>query len=406
MPKLDELIEADLPHITEIRHDIHAHPELGYEERRTSEVVQRELTACGVQFKAGLAKGTGVLGYLPATKPASRTIALRADMDALPIEENTQASYTSTKQGVMHACGHDGHTSILIGVARALSKVEERPNNILFLFQPAEEGGAGGRAMCEDGALDGSVLGTRADLVFGLHGNPYLRVGQVGTREGAMMASTDEFRIHVRGRGGHAAMPHTVIDPVVIGSHIIVALQTIASRGLDPLDSIVVSIPKFHAGTAHNVIPDTAELHGTLRTLRPETRAFGERRIHEIATDVARALGAVADVQFVQGYPVTCNERTATAHFRQIMRDTFRDALTPDVPPVMGGEDFSFYGEHAPACFYWLGIMPPGQSSYPNLHSPEFDFNDAALETGIRAMTALALSQVDGGWHPSGVAEA
>lgn len=392
MAKLVELIEADLPHIVSIRHDLHAHPELGYNEHRTSEVVQRELTDAGIDFRKGLARGTGVLAFLPATGPAKRTVALRADMDALPIEENTGASYASTNKGVMHACGHDGHTSILIGTARALSKVSDRPNNVLLLFQPAEEGGAGGRAMCEDGALDGSVLGRKADIIFGLHGYTGLPVGKVGTRDGAMLAAADEFKIHVRGKGGHAAMPHMGVDPIVAASHIVVALQTIASRGVSPLDSIVVTIGEMHGGTAHNVIPDTVELHGTLRTLLPETRAFGEKRVREIAATVAMAFGATAEVEFLGGYPVTCNDQVAAAHFRRVASDTFDDALVSDVAPVMGAEDFSFYGEHAPACFYWLGIVPHGRDSYPNLHSAEFDFNDDALATGIRAMAALALS--------------
>ncbi len=392
MPTLEELIKADLPHITDVRRDIHAHPELGYKEVRTSEVVKRELGEVGVQHVGGLAKGTGVLGFIPATVEGGRTVALRADMDALPILENTGAKYTSTNPGVMHACGHDGHTSILLGTARALSRLDERPNNVLLLFQPAEEGGAGGKAMCEDGALDGSVLGKKADIIFGLHGYTGLPVGKVGTRTGAMLASADEFTIKIQGKGGHAAMPHTGVDPIVVASHIVVALQTIASRGVNPLDSIVVTIGKFHGGTAHNVIPDTVDLHGTLRTLLADTRAFGEKRVREIATSVAHALGAKAEVEFLGGYPVTCNDSEATDKFRRIARDTFENGLVLDVAPVMGAEDFSFYGDHAPACFYWLGIVPHGQNSYPNLHSPEFDFNDEALEVGIRAMTALALS--------------
>jgi amidohydrolase len=393
MPTVDELISADLPRIRDIRHDLHAHPELGYQEVRTSGVVRRELTEAGIEHIGGLALGTGVLAYLPATVANAPTVALRADMDALPIKEKTGVSYASTNEGVMHACGHDGHTSIMIGTARVLSKLPERPNNLLFIFQPAEEGGAGGRRMCEDGALAGTVLGKRADIIFGLHGYPGLPVGQVGTRTGSMMASADEFRITVTGRGGHAAMPHTGIDPIVVASQIVVALQTIASRGVNPLDSIVVTIGEFHAGSAHNVIPDTVELHGTLRTLLAETRTYGERRVTEIATGVAAALGATAEVQFLGGYPVTRNDAGAADRFRRVASETLPGGLAPDVAPTMGAEDFSFYGDHAPACFYWLGILPKGADTYPNLHAPEFDFNDDALEVGMRAMAALALSK-------------
>lgn len=393
MPTVDELISADLPRIRDIRHDLHAHPELGYQEVRTSGVVKRELTEAGIEHIGGLALGTGVLAYLPATVANAPTVALRADMDALPIREKTGVSYASTNEGVMHACGHDGHTSIMIGTARVLSKLPERPNNLLFIFQPAEEGGAGGRRMCEDGALAGTVLGKRADIIFGLHGYPGLPVGQVGTRTGSMMASADEFRITVTGRGGHAAMPHTGIDPIVVASQIVVALQTIASRGVNPLDSIVVTIGEFHAGSAHNVIPDTVELHGTLRTLLAETRTYGERRVTEIATGVAAALGATAEVQFLGGYPVTRNDAGAADRFRRVASETLPGGLAPDVSPTMGAEDFSFYGDHAPACFYWLGILPKGADTYPNLHAPEFDFNDDAIEVGMRAMAALALSK-------------
>ncbi len=387
---LREQIDTNIQRITEIRHDLHAHPELGYEEHRTSGVVQRELAAAGIAFKAGLAGGTGVLGFLPATKPNAKTVALRADMDCLPIEENTGKSYASTVKGKMHACGHDGHTSVLIGAAQRLAQTPERPNNLLFIFQPAEEGGAGGRKMCEDGVLEGRVLGKPVDMIFGLHGFPYLKVGEMGTKTGALLAAADWFEIEVRGKGGHAAMPNAGVDPVVVAAHIVTALQSIASRNVSPLDSIVVTIGVVKAGTAHNVIPDAATLVGTLRTLKPETRELGERRIKEIAATIAQAFGATAHVDFHRGYPITHNDARATAHLRSVLGDS---GLLPDeMPPVMGGEDFSFYGQHVPACFYWLGLLDSGQDKYPNLHAPEFDFNDAALPVGIDAMCRLALA--------------
>jgi len=260
------------------------------------------------------------------------------------------------------------------------------------LFQPAEEGGGGGKRMCEDGVLAGKVLGNSVDRIFGLHGYPALNVGTLATRTGALLASADGFEITVRGKGGHAAMPHTGIDPIVVSGHILVALQTIASRGISPLDSIVVTIGKIEAGTANNVIPDTAKLVGTLRSLRSDTREFGEKRIREIATNVAAAFGATAEVEWLYGYPVTHNDGVATAEFRAAAGTAFGPSLLPDdVEPVMGAEDFSFYGQHVPACFYWLGLLPQDQTSYPNLHAPEFDFNDDALPVGIRAMCTLAL---------------
>lgn len=390
---LAERIAAELPEIVEIRHDLHAHPELGYQEVRTSGVVQRELTNLGVKNVPGLAGGTGVLAHLPSTVPNARTIALRADMDALPIVEKTGVPYKSTHEGRMHACGHDGHTSILLGVARVLSKLDERPNNVLLLFQPAEEGGGGGKKMVDDGALAGTVLGSRADMIFGLHGYPGIRVGQIATRVGAMMASADGFEILVTGKGGHAAMPHTGVDPVVVASHIVTALQTIASRNLNPLDSVVVTIGKIAAGTASNIIPDTALLVGTLRTLNEATRRLAMGRIDAIASGVAGALGAKAELSFNYGYPVTCNDASAVRRLRETLAPVFERALIPEeVEPVMGAEDFSFYGAECPACFYWLGLLGEQQEQYPNLHAPEFDFNDHALPVGMRAMCELALS--------------
>lgn len=395
MPPVDEAIARELPDLIEIRHDLHRHPELSYQEHRTSKVVQEQLSKLGIEFRAGLAGGTGVLGWLPATSrnpEEAETIAFRADMDALPIVENTGKDYASETPGVMHACGHDGHTTMLIGVAKVLSQTQDRPNNVLLLFQPAEEGGAGGRKMCEDGVLSGKVLGRPADIIFGQHGFPNTTVGKLTTRTGPLLASTDEFEIEVRGRGGHAAAPHTGIDPIVVASHIVVGLQTIASRNVDPLDSIVVTVGIFQAGTATNVIPDVARIRGTLRTLNAETRQFGRDRIRVVAQQIASAFGATSHVELREGYPVTHNEPCATDRFRAAARRVFGDGLLEDCSPVMGGEDFSFYGAYCPACFWFIGVKPEGMDRYPNLHSPEFDFTDEAIPTGVKAMVELALA--------------
>ncbi len=398
MSAIAERVQSELAEIVAIRHDLHMHPELMFEEHRTSEVVQRELTKAGVQFKAGLAKGTGVLGFLPATTKAPNsagTIALRADMDALPILEETGLDYSSTITGKMHACGHDGHTSILIGVARALAKMQERPNNILFIFQPAEEGGAGGREMCRDGALNGTIFPHKADMIFGLHGWTTVPVGTVATKVGSMMAATNTFEVTIKGQGGHAAAPNTTIDPVVIGAHIVTALQTIASRNTDPFDSIVVTVGQFKAGTAENVIPQTAWLNGTIRTMLPETRAFAEKRFKEIVHTVAAAFGATVDLVWHEGYPVTINDAGATEHFLNVARKAIgEDRVNPNAIPTMGGEDFSYYGYEIPACFFQLGLVPEGQDSYPNVHTPKFNFNDAAITTGIQVFCELALTEV------------
>lgn len=390
MKDLAALVESDRAHLEHIRRDLHAHPELGYEEHRTASVVRRELESAGVQVVSGLAGETGVLGYLPSTgEEAAPTVALRADMDALPIEELTGLDYASRHAGKMHACGHDGHTTILIGAARALAQTE-RPNHVLFVFQPAEEGGAGGKRMCEDGVLEGRVLGRPADRIFGLHCYPGLQVGEVSSRAGTMMANADNLRIRVFGKGGHAAMPHTGIDPIVVASHLIVAMQSIVSRAVSPLDSLVITFGQVQAGTAHNIIPERADLVGTVRTLTAEARALAERRINEVANGVAAAFGTRIEVDYEYGYPAVVND----ADLVDVFKASVGERVMADPIPVMGGEDFSFYGQQVPACFYWLGLMAPGQTSYPNLHAPEFDFNDAALPVGVRAMCRLATAPV------------
>ena len=384
---------AEAKNAAELRRDLHQHPELMYQEHRTAQRVVEQLSAAGIQHVAGLAGGTGVLGYLPATTTApenAETIALRADMDALPILEATGVPYASTTPGIMHACGHDGHTSILVGTARYLKHVE-RPRNVLFVFQPAEEGGAGGRRMCEDGVLNGSVLGRPADVIFGLHCAPMLALGTAASRVGPMMAATDEIHIKICGRGGHAAMPQHTNDPVVAAAQVVCALQTIASRGVNPLDSVVVTIATIHAGTATNVIPTEVQLSGTIRTLKAETRKFAVARVKEIATSVAAAFGCSAEVEHNEGYPVTENNPHAFDRVVSTAKRVIGDAWG-EYPPVMGGEDFSFYGQHVPACFFWLGIAPAGVENYPMVHTPNFNFNDDAIEVGMRLMSELALT--------------
>lgn len=390
-----ESILADHAALTEIRREIHRHPELMFQEHNTSAIVQRELSKIGVEFVAGLAKGTGVLGYLPATEPGGSTIALRADMDALPITEDTGVPYTSECPGVMHACGHDGHTAILIGVARALAKETVRRNNVLFVFQPAEEGGAGGEQMCLDGCLDGSRLGTKADVIYGLHGWPEVEKNRLLWKVGPMMAATNEFRIRVNGRGGHAAAPHLTIDPVVAAAQIIVALQSIAARNIDPLDSIVFTVGAIHGGEANNVIPDYVDLRGTMRTLRAETQEYGEQRFREVVNGIATAMGCTVEIQWPGGYPVTFNEKTATLRFRQLAEAKYGDMVEELVNPVMGGEDFSYYGAYVPACFYFLGLRRDGDENPASVHTPRFDFNDEVIPTAVEMMTELALQPLD-----------
>jgi len=385
-------LPVDLAAITAIRHDIHAHPEIGYEEHRTRSVIERELAASGVEFMGGVAE-TGVIAYLPATEPTSKTIALRADIDALPIQELTDLPYASQTASRMHACGHDGHTSILLGTAQALSRMP-RPNNVLLLFQPAEEGGAGGKKMVDEGALDGVFFGARPQVIFGLHGYPSLEVGEISTRNGPLMASAASLRITVRGKGAHAAYPHVGIDPVVVAAQLITALQTVASRNVDPLDSVVVTIGKISGGVAHNVIPETVVMDGTLRTLNQETERIARHRINEIVAQLPAAFGATAEIVWGENpYPVTFNDPDATDHVRSVLRETLgSENVKEEKHPSMGGEDFSYYGYRIPACFFFLGLKNDAEHLVPNLHSPYFDFNDRALSVGISAMVALARS--------------
>ncbi|MBI1335202.1 MAG: amidohydrolase [Armatimonadetes bacterium] len=381
--------------LAEIRHDLHAHPQVRFEEVFASELVQRELTALGIEFKAGLARGTGVLGYLPATTdPATApTIALRADMDALPIHEDTGLPYASTIPNRMHACGHDGHTTILIGAARELAAKTHRPNNILFVFQPAEEGGGGGNLMVQDGCLNGSVLGKRADFMFGLHGWSTVKLGHVATRVGSLMASTDDMMVEFHGQGGHAAAPDTTKDPVVAIAHLVTALQSIVARNVDPFANGVVTVGQVHGGTTHNIIPMSAWLQGTIRAMNDEVRDRLCERVRTIAQGIADAFEMKAEIKVERGYPVVVNDGKAVERFLRVARNELGDEfVSDDAKPTMGGEDFAYYGAECPSCFYQLGLIPEGRDDYASVHTPYFDFNDDAIAVGVKLMTGLALS--------------
>ncbi|MAC18571.1 MAG: peptidase M20 [Phycisphaerae bacterium] len=388
--------ETLLQHITDVRRDLHAHPEIAYEERRTSEVVARELEDAGIEHRTGLAGGTGVLAWLPGGDELDgEAIGLRADIDALPIEEETGAPWASTIPGRMHACGHDGHTAILLGTARHLATLAARkplPRPVVMLFQPAEEGGGGGERMVEDGVLDGRIAPTPVKRIYGLHGWPDAPAGSVGTRSGPLLAASDRFEIEIKGEGTHAAWPQGGRDPVIAAAAITTALQTVVARNCDPLDAAVVSVTILEAGTTFNVIPGTARVAGTARSLSPEVQDLLERRIADIATGVATAHGCTATSVYRRGYPVTINHPEPTATFERLARAEIGDERWFDVErPVMGGEDFAYYGQKVPACFFMLGQRAEGETSMPSLHSPRYDFNDGTLATGVRLMTRLAL---------------
>ncbi|UYO41950.1 amidohydrolase [Rhodopseudomonas palustris] len=364
------------------RRDIHAHPELMYDLDRTSALVADLLRQFGCdEVVTGLGR-TGVVGLVHGRgRSANRAIGLRADMDALPIEEDTGVAYASQTPGRMHACGHDGHTAMLLGAAKHLAATRDFNGSVAFIFQPAEEGGAGAKAMIEDGLFSRFPI----DEVYGMHNKPGLPIGQFATRTGAVMASTDRIEIEIEGIGGHAARPQYSIDPVVVGAQIVTALQTIVSRTLDPLASAVVSITNFHAGSAFNVIPQKANLVGTARALDGKVRDRLEARIAELSTLIAQAHGATARVTYERGYPVTCNHAEQTAFAADTAAAiTGNDQVDRDLAPMMGAEDFSYMLEQRPGALIFLGN---GDSA--GLHHPRYDFADAAIPYGIAYWSKL-----------------
>ena len=364
------------------RRDIHAHPELMYDLDRTSALVADLLRQFGCdEVVTGLGR-TGVVGLVHGRgRSANRAIGLRADMDALPIEEDTGVAYASQTPGRMHACGHDGHTAMLLGAAKHLAATRDFNGSVAFIFQPAEEGGAGAKAMIEDGLFSRFPI----DEVYGMHNKPGLPIGQFATRPGAVMASTDRIEIEIEGIGGHAARPQYSIDPVVVGAQIVTALQTIVSRTLDPLASAVVSITNFHAGSAFNVIPQKANLVGTARALDGKVRDRLEARIAELSTLIAQAHGATARVTYERGYPVTCNHAEQTAFAADTAAAiTGNDQVDRDLAPMMGAEDFSYMLEQRPGALIFLGN---GDSA--GLHHPRYDFADAAIPYGIAYWSKL-----------------
>lgn len=394
------LIAKELPDLMRVRRELHRNPELSDHEVKTGRFVQEELKRLGIACKGGFGReGTGVVGFLPATggRGAGKGgVALRADIDALPIQETPGKEYASHSPGVMHACGHDGHTTILLGAARVLSKVD-RPNPVTLLFQPAEEHIGGAEPMCRQGALGGERaggVGEPAARVYGLHGWPQLEVGTVATRPGPLLAATDEFEVRIVGQGGHAAYPHLCKDPIVAAAAVVMALQTLASRATSPVDSLVCTVGTIGAGSASNIIPDFAELSGTIRTLRDETRAMAKGRCYEIVEQTAAAHGCRAEIKWREGYPVTRNDEAEAERVLRVAAEVVGAGRVQRVEtPTMGGEDFAYYGKHLPACFFLLGLRPRGAKSYPALHQPEFDFNDEALPVGIEMMCRLALSE-------------
>lgn len=370
-----------LPEITGWRHDFHRHPELMYDVERTAGLVAERLRGFGCDEVTEGVGRTGVVGVIRGrTNRSGRVIGLRADMDALPIEEATGLPYASEVPGAMHACGHDGHTSILLGAAKYLAETRNFDGTVVLLFQPAEEGGAGGKAMVDDGVMDRWAI----DEVYGLHNAPGVPVGAFAIRPGPLMASSDEFDITVTGQGGHAAEPHAAIDTTLVAAQIVVSLNTIVARAIDPLKRVVLTVGTFRTdSSASNIIAHTAHLQGTVRTLDPECRAAMEDRVRRIAEDTASAFGARAEVTWTPGYPVTVNSGAETAHAVAAAR-AVSDRVEDDADPIMPSEDFAYMLEARPGAYIFLGN---GDSEM--CHHPGYVFDDEAMPYGCSFFAEL-----------------
>lgn len=368
------------------RRELHQMPELMFDVVKTAGFVEAKLREFGVdEVVKGLGR-TGIVGIIKGKRGDGPTIGLRADMDALPITEKTGKAWASKAAGKMHACGHDGHTAMLLGAAKYLAETRNFAGSIAVIFQPAEEGGGGGHEMVKDGLMDRFAISE----VYGMHNLPGLALGRFATRSGPIMASTDEFKVTIKGRGGHAAMPHTTIDPVVIAAQVISTLQTIASRNVDPLQSTVVSVTTLKAGNASNVIPDEVVLGGTIRTLTAEIRDYSKTRLKEIAEGVALAMGGTAQVSVRSGYPVTRNHGEQTGVALGAASDVAGLAqVDPDVAPMMGGEDFSYMLNARPGNFIFIG-----NGDTAGLHNADYDFNDEVIPHGVSYWVRLAESRL------------
>ena len=379
---IENWVAKHLDDLTEFRRDLHRNPELLYDVHRTAGEVARLLREAGVdEVHEGIGK-TGVVGVIRGQSNASgRTIGLRADMDALPILEDTGAEWASTVPGKMHACGHDGHTAMLLGAARALAESRAFDGTVCVIFQPAEEGGAGGKAMIDDGMLEKFPI----DEFYGMHNRPNLEVGKFWTRPGPMMASVDEINITIEGVGTHAAAPHLGVDPVPVMAALIQAVQTIVSRNIDPVKSAVLSITQMSAGDAFNVIPQAVKLRGTVRCLDEDVRDMVEANLGRAVDHIAQAFGAKGELEYLRLYPVTVNNDTAVDHVIAAAAEVAgAENATADMPPALGGEDFSFMLNERPGAMIMVGNGPGAM-----VHHPKYDFNDEVIPWGCSFWTTL-----------------
>ncbi len=374
--------------MTEWRRDIHQHPELKFEENRTSDLVAAKLEEFGIEIHRGLAK-TGVVGTIRNGDGPS--IGLRADMDALPLEEKNSFKHASSNPGKMHACGHDGHTAMLLGAAKHLAASKNFKGTVNLIFQPAEEGGGGGELMIKEGLFEMFPV----DSVYGLHNWPGMPAGTFGVGSGPIMAAADMFDLTINGRGGHAAFPDQCIDPIVVASQVVSALQTITSRNTHPVDSVVISVTQIHAGDAYNVIPDSVLMHGTVRTFQTETRDKIPSSMLRVAEGVCAAYGTTCELNYMSGYPATINSVPETEISAKAVVDLLgEDKIILNPTPSMGAEDFSYMLEARPGCYVWLGIGPGKGEAGCMLHSSRYDFNDDVLPTGASYWVKLVENEL------------
>ena len=391
MQLLPEIL-ASTDEIQVIRRNIHAHPELRFEENLTADLVAEALSSWGIPIVRGMGK-TGVVGRLDGALGPGKMIGLRADMDALPLQEHNTFAHASRHAGKMHACGHDGHTAMLLGAAQYLSNHREFKGSVIFIFQPAEEGGGGAREMIKDGLFKQFPC----DAVFGLHNWPGIPVGDFGVTVGPMMASSNAFKITVKGRGGHAALPHNSADPVIAGVNIVQALQSIITRNKRPVDAAVLSITQFHAGETSNVIPDSAFIGGTVRTFTLEVLDLIETRLREITHGVAGAFDCSAEIEFIRNYPPLINHQQEVDFAVSVITDLVGAGhVDTQIDPTMGAEDFAFMVLEKPGCYVFLGNgdgdhRAVGHGMGPcQLHNPSYDFNDALIPVGVSYWVKLA----------------
>jgi hippurate hydrolase len=382
--KIRELAKLYAPEFIEVRHHLHAHPELSYQEYETSKFVQQKLKEYGIPFEVKAT--TGVVGEIKGKNPASRTVALRADMDALPIQEENNVPYKSKHPGVMHACGHDVHTTCLLGAAKILSETKDSwDGSIKLIFQPGEEKNPGGASLL----IKEGVLDPKPQAIFALHVNPQLETGKLSFRSGKVMASADELYITVKGKGGHAAAPHHTADTILIASHLIVSLQQVISRNKDPFSPSVLSITAFQGGHTTNVIPSEVKLMGTFRAMDETWRFRAHELIKQHTENLVRSMGAEVDLHIDVGYPTVYNHEALHEHARQIAETFMGPSFVEETEVRMGAEDFGYYSQQIPGCFFRLGTANKARGITSGVHTPRFDIDENAIETGMGIMASF-----------------